>query len=79
MTTAVRMVQLVRYIFPDLRIYARARDSQHADELTRSGAHIVVPELVATGVKLAGSIFEEDAAFPSGRPEPTPEDSGPAE
>ena len=45
-------------IFPDLRVYARARDDRHATELARAGANIVVPELVATGVKLAGSIVE---------------------
>jgi CPA2 family monovalent cation:H+ antiporter-2 len=56
--TALRLVSMVRYIFPDLRVYARARDDRHATELARAGAHIVVPELVATGVKLAGSIVE---------------------
>ena len=30
----------------------------HADELEKLGAHVVVPELVATGVKLAGSILD---------------------
>jgi voltage-gated potassium channel Kch len=54
--TALRVVSMVRYIFPELRVYARARDDRHATELARAGAHIVVPELVATGVKLAGSI-----------------------
>ncbi len=56
--TALRLVSMVRYIFPELRVYARARDDRHATELARAGAHIVVPELVATGVKLAGSIVE---------------------
>ncbi len=55
---ALQIVALVRYIFPDLKVYARARDEDHAEELEQLGAHIVVPELVATGVKLAGSILD---------------------
>ncbi len=39
-------------------IYARAYDDAHAAELEKAGAQTVVPELVATGVKLAGSILE---------------------
>ncbi len=55
---ALQIVALVRYIFPDMKVYARARDEDHAEELKQLGAHIVVPELVATGVKLAGSILD---------------------
>jgi CPA2 family monovalent cation:H+ antiporter-2 len=51
------MVAMVCYIFPDLEVYARARDAEHARELEKLGAHAAVPELVATGVKLAGSIL----------------------
>jgi CPA2 family monovalent cation:H+ antiporter-2 len=50
---------MVRYIFPDLKIYARAHDDAHARELARAGADTVVPELVATGHRLAGSIIED--------------------
>jgi CPA2 family monovalent cation:H+ antiporter-2 len=56
---ALRAVAMVRYIFPDLKIYARAHDDTHAKELARAGADTVVPELVATGHRLAGSIMEE--------------------
>ncbi|MFQ6018342.1 MAG: cation:proton antiporter [Kiloniellaceae bacterium] len=55
---ALRLVALVCYIFPDLKVFARARDDAHAQELEKLGAHTVVPELVATGVKLAGSILD---------------------
>lgn len=55
---ALRTVSMVRYIFPDLKIYARAHDDAHARELARAGADTVVPELVATGHRLAGSIIE---------------------
>jgi len=59
---AVRMVTLVHYIFPELKVYARARDDSHAADLEAAGAHLVVPELVATGVKIAGSIVEAPLA-----------------
>jgi CPA2 family monovalent cation:H+ antiporter-2 len=55
---ALQIVALLHYIFPELRVYARARDDLHARELEHAGAHIVVPEMVATGVKLAGSILD---------------------
>jgi CPA2 family monovalent cation:H+ antiporter-2 len=55
---ALQLVAMVCYIFPDLEIHARARDDAHAGELEKLGAHVVVPELVATGVKLAGSILD---------------------
>jgi CPA2 family monovalent cation:H+ antiporter-2 len=55
---ALRTVAMVRYIFPELKIYARAHDDNHARELARAGADTVVPELVATGHRLAGSIIE---------------------
>lgn len=56
---ALRTVAIVRYIFPDLKIYARAHDDAHARELARAGADTVVPELVATGHRLAGEITED--------------------
>ncbi len=57
---ALQIVAMVRYIFPTLTVYARARDEAHAQELERAGAHSVVPELVATGVKLAGSLLADE-------------------
>jgi CPA2 family monovalent cation:H+ antiporter-2 len=57
-----QLVTLLRYIFPDLPIYARAYDEQHAEELRRAGATTVVPETVATATDLAGSILGDDDA-----------------
>lgn len=56
---ALRTVSMVRYIFPELKVYARAHDDAHARDLARAGADIVVPEMVATGRQLAGSIFKD--------------------
>ncbi len=56
---------MVRYIFPDLKIYARAHDDAHARELARAGADTVVPELVATGHRLANQIMPKDPKIPN--------------
>ena len=59
---ALTLVALLNYIFPDLTVHARARDEAHARELEQAGAHAVVPELVATGVRLASSILDDGEA-----------------
>jgi len=64
---ALQIVALIRYIFPDLQVLARAQNSQHARELEDAGADIVIPELVATGRALAGSLIEAGAADPDQR------------
>ncbi|MEE8270226.1 MAG: cation:proton antiporter [Alphaproteobacteria bacterium] len=56
---ALQVVSLLRYIFPELKIFVRAYDDAHAEELRNAGANEVVPELVATGDRLAGSILEQ--------------------
>jgi CPA2 family monovalent cation:H+ antiporter-2 len=56
---ALTLVAFLTYLFPELGIYARAYDDAHAAELEKAGAQTVVPELVATGVKLAGEILEK--------------------
>ena len=61
---ALQIVALIRYIFPDLQVLARAQNSQHARELEEAGADIVIPELVATGRALAGSLIKTGDADP---------------
>ncbi len=56
--TTAQIVATVCYIFPELKVYARARDDAHAQELRRLGAHTVIPELVETGFALAGSLMD---------------------
>ena len=64
---ALQVVALLHYIFPELPVYARASDDAHAAELERAGAALVVPELVATGLKLAGSLLERGAPDAGGQ------------
>jgi CPA2 family monovalent cation:H+ antiporter-2 len=56
--TALHLVGWLHYIIPDLPIYARAYDDEHAEALKRAGAQVVIPELVATGDRLANAILD---------------------
>lgn len=58
--SSLQAVALIRYIFPDLKVFARAYDDAHGDELRRAGAAIVVPEVITTGRELAQSILRRD-------------------
>ena len=59
---ALRLVGFLHYLFPTLRIIARASGPEHAEALRDAGAAEVVPELVATGIKLATTILEDPPA-----------------
>ena len=50
---ATRLVGTLRHALPNRPILARAANESHADELMEAGATFVVPELVATGQRLA--------------------------
>ena len=80
---ALHLVALLSYIFPNLKVYARARDEVHARQLEEAGAHIVVPELIATGVRLAGELLEPGPAPPKDEPpksdQPKNEPPGPSD
>jgi len=61
---AQQIVAMLHYIFPKLKVYARAQDDEHAEDLRRAGAHVVIPELVATGSQLATSALAEVSLEP---------------
>ena len=52
--SAVRMVKTMRTFCPDAAILARARDADHASELTEAGASFVIPDAIEAGLQLAG-------------------------
>ena len=54
---SLQVVALIRYVLPELEVFARARNDAHARDLREAGAHLVVPELVQTGVKLAAEVL----------------------
>ncbi len=58
---ATQLAGMLRYVFPGLRVLARAHDDDHAEELRNAGADLVIPQLVATGERLADSILGNEA------------------
>lgn len=50
------LVAFLRYLFPELRIVARARDEAHGRDLIRAGANDIVVEVLEAGDRLAGAI-----------------------
>jgi CPA2 family monovalent cation:H+ antiporter-2 len=62
---AQRLVRKLRKGHPDLTIIARARDSDHAAELYRSGASLAVPETLESSLQLSEAILV-DLGMPVG-------------
>ncbi len=56
---AMHAVRGIRAQYPDLPIYARARDEAHAAALREAGATLVVPETLESSLKLAGAVLEQ--------------------
>jgi len=56
---AERMVQAVMHLQPKARIFARAKDIDHASKLTRMGAVGVIPEAVEASLQLGARVLEE--------------------
>ncbi|WP_374668179.1 cation:proton antiporter [Ramlibacter sp.] len=51
---ARHVVTMARRHYPELRIYARSHDEQHARELLAAGATQVIPEVLEAGLQLLG-------------------------
>lgn len=52
---AAGLVALLRYLFPDMRILAQARDERHGRDLVRAGATETVAEVQEAGDRLASA------------------------
>ncbi len=59
------VVQAARRQYPDLRIYVRCRDEQHASDLRAAGATTAVPEMLEAGL-LLGSLALKSIRLPDG-------------
>jgi CPA2 family monovalent cation:H+ antiporter-2 len=57
MAAETRLVELLRRRLPEIKIIARARDSQHADALRKAGATDAVPDALASSLHLAQSVI----------------------
>ncbi|HYL02296.1 MAG TPA: monovalent cation:proton antiporter-2 (CPA2) family protein [Steroidobacteraceae bacterium] len=55
---SVRIANLVREHFPNLRIFARARNRQHAFALMDAGVSAIVRETYASSLEMAGRVLE---------------------
>lgn len=62
---AQRLVRKLRGAYPDLPIIARARDSEHAAALYRSGASHAVPETLESSLQLSEAVLV-DLGVPMG-------------
>jgi CPA2 family monovalent cation:H+ antiporter-2 len=58
-TSAVNAVDAIRRDYPEVRIFARARDEKHAHLLIRAGANEVIPETLESSLQLAAFVLEE--------------------
>lgn len=67
---ALQLVTLLRYIFPNLKIFARAYDDAQMEALNHAGADRVVSEFADAAAKLAGQVVSDLAAPPAPNPSP---------
>lgn len=56
--TLKRITNTIHSYFPAVTIIVRAKDLSNADELTKAGAHVIVPETYETGLQLGGAVLK---------------------
>jgi len=62
---SVRTAELVREQFPQLKIFARARNRQHAFSLMDAGVTDVIRETYASSLEMAGAVLQALGATPA--------------
>jgi glutathione-regulated potassium-efflux system ancillary protein KefC/glutathione-regulated potassium-efflux system protein KefB len=62
---SVRTAVLVREQFPNLKVFARARNRQHAFSLMDAGVSVVVRETYVSSLEMAGRVLEELGETPA--------------
>ena len=58
-SAALNAVGAIRRDYPEVRIFARARDEKHAQLLIQAGANEVIPETLESSLQLAAFVLEE--------------------
>ena len=58
-SAALNAVGAIRRDYPEVRIFARARDERHAQLLIQAGANEVIPETLESSLQLAAFVLEE--------------------
>lgn len=56
--SVLHAVRSIRREYPDLPVYARARDESHALALVNAGATLVVPEALEAGLQLTATVLQ---------------------
>ena len=56
---AIRVVQAVKSLWPELTILVRSQDTEHSDELYKHGADAVMPETIEASLQLAAMVLEQ--------------------
>jgi monovalent cation:H+ antiporter-2, CPA2 family len=52
------VVRMLRSLYPDLKICVQVRDFRHASYFSGLGAHVIVPEVVGAGMKVASETLK---------------------
>ena len=65
---SVRIVAFIRYFFPDVKVYVRARDEAHRRELRAAGADDIALEPQDAARKMAATIVASDTSPQSPQP-----------
>ncbi|MES1196082.1 MAG: monovalent cation:proton antiporter-2 (CPA2) family protein, partial [Steroidobacter sp.] len=55
---SIRTAEIVLQHFPDLKIYARARNRQHAFRLMELGVHLIIRETYASSLEMSQAVME---------------------
>ena len=55
--SALHAARAIRHDYPQVQLFARARDEAHAQALLRAGASFVVPETLESGLQLSESVL----------------------
>jgi CPA2 family monovalent cation:H+ antiporter-2 len=56
--SVLHAVRSIRRAYPQLPVYARARDEAHALALVQAGATLVVPEALEAALQLAATVLQ---------------------
>ncbi len=60
---AIRLVHILRQHYPDLPIHARGRDSQHCEQLLKTGATLAISETLEASLQIGNAVLTSMGVF----------------
>ncbi len=60
---AIRLVHILRHLYPDLAIHVRGRDRQHCDQLLKAGATVAVSETLEASLQIGRAVLNSVGTF----------------